>query len=46
MEKCPFWSMNGKVESCDKECPMCKSGDECVFQLYNSENLEIVEENE
>lgn len=46
MEKCPFWSANGKFEVCDKECPMSKGNEECVFQLCASDTLVIDEDDE
>ena len=39
MEKCPFWSTNTKVEVCNKECPMFKCEEGCLFKLYYSDNL-------
>ena len=39
MENCPFWSTSGKLEICDKECPMSKNDEGCIFQLYYLDNL-------
>ena len=39
MDKCPFWSTNINVELCNKDCPMSKCEDGCVFKLYYSENF-------
>lgn len=39
MDKCPFWSSDKKIEFCDKECPMIKFEEGCIFQLcYSEEN--------
>ncbi|WP_297518911.1 hypothetical protein [uncultured Clostridium sp.] len=39
MERCPFWSSNNKLETCDKECPMSKSEEGCIFQLFYLDSL-------
>lgn len=38
METCPFWSAGDILELCDKECPMIKCDDECIFQIYNADS--------
>ena len=45
MENCPFWSTNSRLEVCDKECPMIKTDEGCIFQLYYLDNL-ILDEDE
>lgn len=42
MDKCPFWSSEKKIEFCDKECPMIKLEEGCVFQLCYSDDSDLV----
>ena len=46
MEKCPFWSTEKVIELCDRECPMAKLEEGCIFQLYygDEENCEEKED--
>ncbi|MGL4991018.1 MAG: hypothetical protein ACRC57_07655 [Sarcina sp.] len=41
MKICPFWSVENNEELCNKECPMIKLDDECLFQMYAFEAKDI-----
>lgn len=33
MDKCPFWSTQNKIISCNEECPMYQKEEICRFQV-------------